>query len=512
VIGAGHNGLVAANRLAEAGLDVTVLEQAAEPGGGVRSAEATEPGFIHDLCAGFFPQAVASPAFRRLELDRWGVEWIDPPVVMAHPFLDGSAIALHRDVAATAESLQRTAAAGAAWTSLIERLWPHRAAVLRAAFSRFPPVRPGLRLAVGLRRDGIELARQLLGSAASLGLELFDDDRAAAWLSGSVAHSDLTPGSAGSAGLAFGLAFLGHVVGWPFPRGGAGRVTDALVTRLREHGGTLRCDAPVEGIDVARGRVSGARLSNGERLPADALVATVGPRPLVAMLPPGALGERLTHRLRSWRYGLGTFKLDLALDGPVPWKSDEAREAAVVHVGDMLDDLFTSAQEAGRGRVPARPALVVGQHSLHDRTRAPAGKHTLYIYARVPQAPDLPDAEIATLIEQRIEEFAPGFGALVRARCARGPHRLEQENPALVGGDLASGSLELDQQLIFRPAPELCRYRSPVRGLYVAGGSTHPGPGVQGVSGDGAARALLAVGASSAPRTRRLPGFPAATR
>ena len=502
VIGAGHNGLVAAIRLAEAGVAVTVLEQAAHPGGGVRSGEVTEPGFVHDLCAGFFPQALASPAFRRLQLERWGLEWIDPPVVMAHPFLDGSAIALHRDVAATAQSLQDTAGAGAAWTSLIQRLWPHRAAVLRAAFSRFPPVRPGLRLALGLRRDGVELTRRLLGSAASLGLELFDDERAAAWLSGSVAHSDLTPGSAGSGGLAFGLAFLGHVVGWPYPRGGAGRVTDALVARLRDLDGTLRCDAPVQSIQVARRRVTGARLVSGERLSADAVVATVGPRPLVAMLPPDALRERLTHRLRTWRYGLGTFKLDLALDGPVPWTSREARHAGVVHVGDTLDALFDSAQEAGRGRVPTRPAMVVGQHSLHDATRAPDGKHTLYVYARVPQAPDLPDDRIAELIEGRIEEFAPGFRALIRARCARRPERLERENPALVGGDLAAGSLELDQQLIFRPAPELFRYRSPVRGLYVAGGSTHPGPGVQGVSGDGAARALLAD-----LRVRRRPGF-----
>jgi phytoene dehydrogenase-like protein len=234
-----------------------------------------------------------------LQLERWGLEWIDPPVVMAHPFLDGSAIALHRDLATTARSLQQTAGAGAAWTTLIERLWPYRNAVMRAAFSRFPPVRPGLRLALGLRRDGAELARQLLGSAASLGLELFDDKRAAAWLCGSVAHSDLSPGSAGSGGIAFGLAFLGHAVGWPYPRGGAGRVTDALVTRLRELGGTVRCDAPVEGIQLARGRVTGARLVNGEQLSADALVSTVGPHPLAAMLPAGSLDERLTHRLRS---------------------------------------------------------------------------------------------------------------------------------------------------------------------------------------------------------------------
>jgi phytoene dehydrogenase-like protein len=380
----------------------------------------------------------------------------------------------------------------------VERVWPYREAVLHAGFSRLPPLRSGLRLALGLRRDGVELARGLLASAASLGLELFGDERAAAWLSGSVAHSDLTPGSAGGGGIAFGLAFLGHVVGWPFPRGGAGRVTEALVARLQELGGSLRCDARVEAIEVARRRVAAVRLRDGERLAAGAVVATVGPRPLVGMLPADALGTRVTRRLRSWRYGLGTFKLDLALDGPVPWKSPVAREAAVVHVGDTLEDLLRSAQHAGRGTIATHPAMVVGQHSLHDPTRAPAGRHTLYVYARVPQAPDLTDADVAEVMERRIEDFAPGFTALARARCARSPQRLEADNPAMVGGDLASGSMELDQQLVFRPGLELCRYRTPLRGLYVAGGSTHPGPGVQGVSGDGAAQALLTD--SSAPR------------
>jgi phytoene dehydrogenase-like protein len=453
----------------------------------------TLPGFVHDLGAGFFPQAVASPALRRLPLERLGVEWIDPPVAMVHPFLDGSAIALHRDLGSTAASLDRVArGAGAAWTALVERVWPHRGAVARAALSRFPPVRPGLRLALGLRRDGIELARLLLGSGATLGLELFGDERAAAWLCGSVGHSDLTPGSAGGGALSFGLAFFAHLVGWPFPRGGAGRITDALVERLRELGGDVRCGAPVEAIEVARGRrVTGVRIAGGERLAADAVITTISPRPLAALLPPGALGERLTCRLAGWRYGLGTFKLDLALAGPVPWTSPVARAAGVAHVGDTLDALFRSSQDAGRGVMPRAPLMVVGQHSLHDPTRAPTGRHTLYAYARVPQVPDLPDAEVADVMEERIEQFAPGLRRLVLARSMLSPRRLEQENASLVGGDLAAGSMELDQQLVFRPAPELFRYRSPVRGLYLAGGATHPGPGVQGVSGDGAARVLL---------------------
>jgi phytoene dehydrogenase-like protein len=213
---------------------------------------------------------------------------------------------------------------------------------------------------------------------------------------------------------------------------------------------------------------------------------------VATLLPGGALPDRVIDRLRRWRYGVGTFKVDFALDGPVPWANADARRAGVVHLGDTLDALFRSQQQAGLGRVPQEPAMVVGQHSLHDVSRAPAGKHTLYVYTHVPARPELPDDAIADRMEQRIEQFAPGFRDLVLARDVRSPERLERENPSLVGGDLAGGSMELDQQGPFRPAPELARYRSPLRGLYVAGASTHPGPGVHGVSGKGAGEALLA--------------------
>lgn len=508
VIGAGHNGLVCAIRLAEAGLRVTVLERAGAPGGALSSGELTLPGFVHDLHAAFFPQAVVSPALRRLPLARHGLEWIVPEVAMAHPFEDGSAIALHRDVAATAASLEPVApGAGEVWSELMRRLWPHRSAVVRTAMSRLPPVRPALRLALALRRDGVELARQLSGSAASMGLELFRDERAAAWLCGSVGHSDLTPGAAGSAGLAFGLAFLGHVAGWPLVRGGAGRMTAALLGCLADAGGEVRCGASVTAIELEEEAVRGVRLGDGDRLPADAVVATVGPRPLLRMLPPDALGRRLSRRLDSWRYGLGTFKLDLALDGPVPWANPEARRAGVVHVGGELRQLFESPQLAGRGIVPPAPTMVVGQHSLHDPTRAPAGKHTLYAYARIPSDPYVADEEIGESMEARIERFAPGFRKLVIGGSLRGPRRIEEDNPALAGGDLAAGSLEVDQQLLFRPAPELARGRTPLQGLYVAGASVHPGPGVHGVSGDAAGRVASAELLGGTQIRRRSGGF-----
>jgi phytoene dehydrogenase-like protein len=486
VVGAGHNGLTAAIHLAAAGCEVTVLEHAPRPGGATTSGEVTLPGFVHDHCAGFVPMSVASPAIRELEL---GVEWIVPPVVMAHPFPDGSAIALHRDLHSTVASL---GAAGSGWNRAMTRLLPHAQTLVDAVLARLPPVRPAARLAFALRRDGLEWVRRLLGSVEALGLDLFDGDaRATAWLAGSAQHSGLPPAAA--AGGAFGLMLqlLGHSHGWPLPRGGMQALTDALVARATAEGARIRCDASVDHAIVSGGRVAGVRLRGGEAVPADAVVTTVSAGVLARMLPAGALPGRLHRRLRTWRYGTAPFKLDYALSGPVPWTAAEPRAAGVVHVGGALTELVLAADESNRGEVPERPALVVGQQSLFDRARAPAGRHTLYVYGHVPARYELSDEAVADRLQAQLERFAPGFGSLVLARATRSPRQTELENPSLVGGDLAGGSYEIDQQLVFRPAPELARYRSPLRGLYVAGASTHPGGAVHGMSGRGAARALL---------------------
>jgi phytoene dehydrogenase-like protein len=491
VIGAGHNGLVAAIRLAERGCSVTVLEWAALPGGGVKSAELTLPGFVHDTCSAFFPLTAASPAFRELSLD---VDWVNPPVAMAHVLdEEGGELALHRDLRATAASLEACAAgAGEAWRGLVEKLWPLQHALVRAALGRLPPLWAAARLAAGLRGEALSLAPLAAASATSVGRGLFGDDRAAAWLAGSGAHSDVSPHAAGSGAFSLGLNLLGHTQGWPFPRGGAGRLTDALVERLRELGGELRCEAGVERIELGGGRVRGLVVSGGERLAAHAVVCTASPSVLRALLPAGALPGRVERRLGSWRYGLGTAKVDYALDQPVPWRAAVAREAGVVHVGGALDELAGSLADAAAGRFPERPALVVGQQSLHDPSRAPEGRHTLYVYARVPQRPGLSHHEMATRVDARIEQYAPGFRDTVLERAIRSPADIERENPSMVGGDLASGSFELDQQLVFRPDPRLCRYRTPLRGLYVAGAWVHPGGGVHGMSGRQAADVLLA--------------------
>lgn len=493
MIGAGHHGLVCAGNLAEAGWEVTVVEAGARPGGAVHSCEGPLPGFVEDPCAGYFPLTRASPVFEEIELERLGVDWIETPVVMVHPLPDGRSIALHRDVEPTVASLEAVRpGAGRTWAALVEPLLRRERLVRKVALSPLPPVAPGVALALRLRALGLEVARLAAGSAATLGRSALGGDEPAAWLGGSAVHSDLAPNTSGSAAFSLLLHLLGHMVAWPFPRGGAGRITDALVRRLQAAGGTVRCGTDVERIDCGGGRARGAVLADGTRVAADAVVATVSVAPLLRLLPPGALQGRLGRELHRWRYGLGTFKLDFALAGPVPWNAEEGRRAAVVHVAGTLSDQIEGVHAAGLGRVPRRPSMVVGQHSLQDPSRAPDGRHTLYAYTHVPARRGEGDEEVADLMEERIESFAPGFRRLVLARTVRSPERLERENPSLVGGDLGGGSAELDQQLVFRPAPELARYRTPIRGLYVGSASVHPGPGVHGVCGAGAARAILA--------------------
>jgi phytoene dehydrogenase-like protein len=494
VVGAGSTGLVCAINLARAGLAVTVLEHAPRPGGAASSTEATRPGFIHDHCAGFNPMTVASPAIRELELEAEGLRWINPDAVMAHPFQDGTAISLHRDLEGTAASLDGAhPGAGASWRALIAQYQPLAQRLVETILGPLPPVRLPIMLAAALRRDGLLLARRMTGSIEAFGLDVFDGaTRPTAWFSGSAQHSGLAPSTAGSGAFGFLLQLLGHSHGWPFPAGGQGQITDALMAIATREGVQVRCSATVQRILVRRGRVAGVVTRDGEEFAARDVVTTISARPLAKLLPEDALPHRLMRRLRIWRYSTAAFKLDYALDRPVPWTAHAPRSAAVVHVGGELEDLAAAADAGQRGEMPEHPAIVVGQHTLYDPSRAPRGKHTLYCYAHVPARYDCSDEDVADRIEAQLERFAPGFAGTVLERAIRNPARTEAENPSLVDGDLGGGTYELDQQLIFRPAPELCRHRTPLRGLYVAGASVHPGGSVQGMGGRSAARALLA--------------------
>ena len=494
IVGAGSNGLVCAINLARAGMDITVLEHAPRPGGASSSGEVTLPGFIHDHCAAFNPMTVASPAMRELQLEAEGLKWLNPDAIMAHPFEDGTAITLHRDLDATVTSLEQAhPGAGTAWAALIQRYEPLAGLLVENVLGPISPSRAGIELLARLRRDTLLMARRMTGSIEAFGADVFDGAlRPMAWLAGGAQHSGLPPSTAGSGAFGFLLQLLGHSHGWPFPVGGQAQITEALMRIAEREGVAVRCNASVQRI-IARGsRLAGVVLTTGAEIGARAVVTTISARPLARLLPDEALPDRLLRRLRIWRYSTAAFKLDYALSAQLPWTAAEAHRSAVVHVAGELRDLSAAAQAGARGEVPERPALVIGQQSLADQTRAPAGQHTLYCYSHMPARYNCSDEEIVDRIEQQLERFAPGFKNVVLARSIRNPAQTEAENPRLVGGDLGGGSLELDQQLIFRPAPELCRHRTPVHGLYLSGASVHPGGSVQGMGGRSAARALLA--------------------
>ena len=489
MIGAGPNGLVCAARLAAAGIDVVVLEQAEAGFGGVSSTDGPLPGFRHDICAAFFPLSLVSPALRPLLDD---VDWIAPSTVMAHPFRDGTALALEREIAATAAGL---GAGGPRYERFMTRLVSEHRALMEAALEPPPPGRGALEAARGLRGDLARLVWRSLLPAGVLGRRWLGDDRAAAWLAGSTAHSDLDPTSPGGGAFALVLKLLGHAVGWPFPRGGAQALGEALARRIHASGSEIRHGAAVEEILVDRGRrpsVRGVRLRDGEFVASDFVVCTLSAAPFLQLLPPHALPRGVEFRLRRWRYDCGTFKVDFALDAPVPWTAEACRRAGVIHVGDALGDFVRSFRAARAGEFPAAPVLVIGQHSLFDESRAPSGKHTLYCYARSPISLRIPAEQAADTVERRIEAFAPGFRSTVLGREVRSPERTQAHNPSMVGGDLGGGGYQLHQQLFLRPHPRMWRTRTPIDGLFFASASAHPGGGVHGAQGLTAARMVLA--------------------
>jgi phytoene dehydrogenase-like protein len=509
VIGAGPNGLVAANVLADAGWSVVVLEANAEPGGAVRTAEMTAPGFRNDMFSAFYPFAAASPVMTGLDLAADGLRWTHAEHILAHPRRDAPAIVLDRRLDVTAASLERSAPGDGDSYRELYRDWTAVSEPLRdALLSPFPPVRAGMRLLWATRLDGMrDLARLALVPLRRFITERFDGTGAGLLFAGSALHADLTPETAGSALFGWLLVCLGQEFGFPVPVGGAGGITEALVRRARRGGVQLWCGEPVRQVVVERGRAVGVVTASGDAVSArhavlaDCDVTTL----LCSMVGPEHLPAPVVARLQRVQRSSATFKVDWALSAPIPWTDPAATRAGTVHVAEDLDELTVTATQLSLGLVPADPFLLVGQMTTTDPTRSPPGTESAWAYTHVPmdvrgdagsdgiagQWHDDERRRFTERIERRIEQLAPGFRTLVISRHVMAPRDLEAHDANLVGGDISGGTAQLHQQLVFRPYPGLARPETPIRRLYLASASAHPGGAVHGACGANAARAAI---------------------
>ncbi|PRQ08818.1 phytoene desaturase family protein [Enhygromyxa salina] len=496
VIGAGPNGLAAACVLARAGLSVLVVEAHPERAGGALASDAgTLPGFTHDVGAAFFPFAQASPAFRDLRLDEHGLRWTFAPIESAHPAPDGSVAVLARDL----DIVERNFGSpedGARMRRVCEWHRKVEPSLIPAMLETFPAIRPALGL---LPFAIIRIAATFMRSGARLSNAWFRSEAARRVIPGLALHTDVGPDDTFGSGIGYMLAVMATTGGYGVPEGGAGAITAALLGKLESHGGRLQLGARVESIVVRDNRAVAVVLADGQEIRASTgiLSDTSAPALLGRLVDAKHLPGRIVRKMASFASGWGTFKIDWALDGPVPWSCEPAREAAVVHAGDSLEDLRRFTNEVRGGALPSNPYLVIGQQSLSDPTRAPAQQHTLWAYSRVPNhAPGAGDwaelkARFADTVDARIEALAPGFRDRVLARRAVSPDDLEHMDANLIGGDLGGGSNAWYRQLLFRPVFPWFRYRMPVRGLYLGSSYAHPGAGVHGMCGYNAAQMLL---------------------
>jgi phytoene dehydrogenase-like protein len=510
VVGAGPNGLVAANALADAGWDVVLVEGSEEVGGAVRSAEVTAPGYVNDLFSAFYPLAAASPVIRDLHLEEHGLVWRRAPNVLAHALDDGGAALLCSRSEDTAAGLEAEAAGdGDAWLELVKGWDRIRDPLLDALFTPFPPVASGARM---LRRLGaagtLDFTRLAVTPARRLGQERFSGRGAGLLLTGNAMHSDVAPDAAGSGMFGWLLCMLGQDVGFPVPQGGAGELAAALRHRAESKGVRVLTGTPVTAVTTAGGRATGVRLGDGTTLGARRAVLADVPAPTLYrdLLSDHPLPAKLHRDLENFQWDHATVKVNWALDRPVPWRAEAAKGAGTVHLGVDQDGFVDFAADLSVGRTPERPFVLFGQMTTSDPTRSPRGTESAWAYTHVPQGRDWSAERVADhveRVEEAVERVAPGFRDTQVARHVQAPGDLEAQNPSLVGGAINAGTAGLHQQLVFRPTPGLGRPETPVPGLYLASASAHPGGGVHGACGWNAARAALGAGGRLTGGVRR---------
>lgn len=459
VAGSGPNGLAAAIRLAQAGVEVTVHESAQFIGGATRSEELTLPGFVHDLGSAVHPMAVSSPFFSTLPLKEHGLEWEWPLAELAHPFDDGTAVLIDRDLVRTASQFGQDANA---YRSLFQPL-----------VENWTELAHGLLRPLGLPRHPFLLAKfglQAIEPAARLSEKLFRDARTKTVFAGMAAHSTLSMDEPISSAFGLMLGASAHAVGWPVARGGSRSIALALESVLKSLGGRV---------------ITGSRIDHvSEKASADVTMCDFTPRQLV-QLSNGKLPESYRRSLESYRYGPGVYKVDWALREPIPWKAKECLRAATVHLGGSFEEICESEAAMSTGQLSARPFIILVQPSLFDRTRAPNGKHTAWAYCHVPNGFK---GSALDHIQGQIERFAPGFRDCVLARSQQSTLSMTKWNENLIGGDINGGAVDW-RQFFFRPTR--MQYKTPMRGVFLCSSSTPPGGAVHGMCGYWAAQAAL---------------------
>ena len=513
VIGSGPNGLVAANLLVDAGWSVLLLEAQPSIGGAVRSDRNVHPDYVHDTFSSFYPLSAVSPVVRSLHLEEHGLQWAHAPAVVGTPFADGAWGLLHRDRERTAAALDDLAAGdGEAWLRTCE-VWDRIGdSLVGALLSPMPPVRHGLGALARLpRAGGLGFVRSVLTPARTFADELFTGQAAKMLIVGNAGHADIPMDAPGSGLFGWLLCMLGQTVGFPVPVGGAGALSSALEARFRSRGGEVRTSTRATHVQVGGGRARAVRTEHGEEVRVRrAVLADVSAPALFGGLVDWAdLPAKLRTRMTRFAWDPGTVKVDWALDGPVPWAAPPSSAPGTVHVAETVEEVALAGAQVNAGAVPAEPFLLVGQMAAADPTRAPHGHEALWAYTHVPQhtstdaGSSLPTGEVrgtwdhddrerfADRMQARLERYAPSLADRVVARRVLGPRELEQRNENLVGGALNGGTASLHQQLVLRPVPGTGRAETPLKGLYLASASAHPGGGVHGACGANAARAAL---------------------